>query len=160
MARPSLPDAWFELGIVVATEANYAEALGYLERALQKRPTDGSYLANKAKVLSKLNRHAEAMQVYRDLIKLYSGNGEGHFELAGELAAMNEVAESIKEYNEAIRLNPRHAVARVNLGVMLIRQNRQDEAIRQFEIALSLDPNYAEAKDYLRQVSAQRNKRR
>ena len=160
VARPSLPDAWFELGIVVATEANYAEALGYLERALQKRPTDGSYLANKAKVLSKLNRHAEAMQVYRDLIKLYSGNGEGHFELAGELAAMNEVAESIKEYNEAIRLNPRNAVARVNLGVMLIRQNRQNEAIQQFEIALSLDPNYAEAKDYLRQVSARRNQRK
>jgi tetratricopeptide (TPR) repeat protein len=160
VSRPSLPDAWFELGIVLATEANYAEALEYLERAVKMRPTDGSYLANKAKVLSKLNRHSEAIQIYRDLIKLYSGSWEGHFELAGELATAGDVAEAIKEYNEAMRLNPRHAVVRVNLGVMLVRQNRLDEAIKQFEIAVSLDPNYAEAKDYLRQVSAQRNQRR
>jgi tetratricopeptide (TPR) repeat protein len=160
VARPSLPEPWFELGLVIATEANYAEALGYLERAVQKRPTDGSYLANKAKVLSKLNRHAEAIQIYRDLIKLYSGSWEGHFELAGELAAVNEVAESIKEYGEAMRLNPRHAVTRVNLGVMLVRQNRYDEAIQQFEAALVLEPNNVAARDYLRQVSTRRNQQR
>lgn len=158
--RPSLPEPWYELGQVVAAEGNYVEALTCFDRAVQMRPTDGSYLAFKAKALSKLNRRTEAIQTYREAVKLYGGSWEGHFELAGELAAANEVAESIREYQEAVRLNPNHAVARVNLGVMLVRQNRFDEAIQQFELALRLDPNNTAAKDYLRQVNARRNQKR
>ncbi len=158
--RPSLPEPWFELGVVLASEFNYAEALKCFERAARMRPSDGSYLAYKAKALSKLNRRGEAIEIYRDVIKMNSNSWAAHFELAGELAATDQVAEGIKEYIEVTRLNPRHAVARVNLGVMLVRQNRLDEAIRQFEIALSLEPNNAAARDYLNQVTARRNQRR
>ena len=160
VAQRSLPEPWFELGMAVAEQGHFAEALECFERASQMRPSDGSYLAHKAKALSKLNRHAEAIQTYRDAIKLYSGSWEGHFELAGELAAANEVADSIREYQETVRLNPQHAVAHVNLGVMLVRQNRTDEAIQQFEIALSVEPTNAAARDYLRQVRASRNQKR
>jgi tetratricopeptide (TPR) repeat protein len=155
-----LPEPWFELGMAVVAKGNYPAALEYFERAVVMRPTDGSYLAHKAKALSLLNRRAEAIAIYRDAVRLFSNSWEGHFELAGELAATGEVAESIKHYNEAVRINPRHAVARVNLGVMLVRQNRLDEAIHQFEIALMLDPNNAAAKDYLRQVGERRSQKR
>jgi tetratricopeptide (TPR) repeat protein len=152
--RPSLPDPWYELGIVTASESKFAEALGYFERAAQIRPLDGNYLAYKAKTLSKLNRRDEAIQIYREAIKLQRGGREAHFELAGELAAKGDVVESIHEYSEVLRLNPRHAVSHVNLGVMLVRQNRLTEAIQQFEAALRIDPNYREAQDYLTQVRA------
>jgi tetratricopeptide (TPR) repeat protein len=154
--RPSLPEPWFELGMAVMAKANYSEALEYFERAVVMRPTDGSYLAHKAKVLSILNRRAEAIAIYREAVRLFSNSWEGHFELAGELAATGEVAESIKHYNEAVRINPRHAVARVNLGVMLVRQNRLDEAIQLFQSALVLEPTNAAARSYLDQVSARR----
>ena len=116
--------------------------------------------AFKARALSQLNRRAEAIQVFREAVKLYGGSWEGHFELAGELAAVNEVAEAIREYQEAVRLNPNHAVARVNLGVMLVRQNRGDEALQQFELALRSDPNNVAAKEYLSQVMARKNQSR
>lgn len=158
--RASLPEPWFELGRTLAAQTNYGEALQCFERAVAMRPTDGSYLANKAMALSKLNRRPEAIAAYREAIKFHGDNWEGHFELAGELAAANEVAESIKEYQAAVRLNPRHAIARVNLGVMLVRQNRLAEAIQQFETALAIEPGNASAKDYLRQVSARQGQRR
>lgn len=154
--RASLPEPWFELGRTLAAQTNHREALQCFEKAVAMRPTDGSYLANKAMALSKLNRRAEAIAVYREAIRFHGDSWEGHFELAGELAAANEVAESIKEYQTAVRLNPRHAVARVNLGVMFVRQNRMGEAVEQFETALVIEPGNAAAKDYLRQVNARR----
>jgi tetratricopeptide (TPR) repeat protein len=156
--RPSLPDPWYELGIVVATENKFEEALGYFERAVKIRPQDGNYLAYKAKALSKLNRRDEAIAIYRQAILTQRGGWEAHFELAGELAAKGDVTESIKEYSEVLRINPRHAVSYANLGVMRVRQNQLEEAIRCFEAALRLDPNYLEARNYLDQVRARKAK--
>lgn len=158
--RAALPEPWFELGKAVAAQGNFSEALDCFTRAAQMRASDGSYLMHQAMALGKLNRHPEAIQVYRTALRLYGDSWEGHFELAGELAVTGEVAESIKEYLTTVQLNPRHAITRVNLGVMLVRQNRFDEAVQQLEIALSLDPNNAAAKDYLRQINARRNPKR
>jgi tetratricopeptide (TPR) repeat protein len=152
--RPSLPEPWYELGIVAASENKFEEALGYFDRAAKIRPQDGNFLSYKAKVLSKLGRRDEAIAIYRDAIQTGRGGWEAHFELAGELAAKGEVAEAIKHYSEVLRINPRHAVSHVNLGVMWVRQNRLAEAMTCFETALMLDPNYREARDYLNQVRA------
>jgi tetratricopeptide (TPR) repeat protein len=152
--RPSLPEPWYELGIVAASENKFEEALGYFDRAAKIRPQDGNFLSYKAKVLSRLGRRDEAITIYREAIRTGRGGWEAHFELAGELAAKGEVAECIKEYSEVLRINPRHAVSHVNLGVMLVRQNRLAEAMTCFETALQLDPGYREARDYLNQVRA------
>ena len=150
--RPSLPEPWYELGIVAASENRFEEALGYFDRAATIRPQDGNYLSYKAKVLSKLGRRDDAISIYRQAIQTQRGGWEAHFELAGELAAKGEFAESIKEYSAVLQINPRHAVSHVNLGVMLVRQNRLAEATTCFETALRLDPNYREAREYLDQV--------
>jgi tetratricopeptide (TPR) repeat protein len=152
--RPSLPEPWFELGVVTAAAGDYAAALKMFERAVALRPQDGVFLAYQAKALSKLNRRAEAIAIYRKAIQSQRGGWEAHFELASELAAAGEVAESLKHYLEVVRLNPQHVVTRINLGVMLVRQNRLVEAGQQFEIALQLEPNSQAARDYLTQVRA------
>lgn len=154
--RPTLPDAWFELGVVLAARADYREALGCFEHVGEMYPADPSCLIYQARMLSKLNRRAEAMRNYRNAITLDHGNWQAHLELAEELVAANQADEAIKEYLEAVRLNPRQPVMRVNLGVMLARQNRLDEAIQQFEAALRLDPANVAARDYFQQVSARR----
>lgn len=152
--RPSLPEPWYELGIVAATENKLEEAFGYFDRAVKIRPLDGSYLSYKAKVLSRLGRRDEAITIYRQAIQTRRGGWEAHFELAGELAAKGDVAESIREYSEVLRINPRHAVSHANLGVMLVRQNKLADAVICFENALRLDPNYRQAREYLDQVRA------
>jgi tetratricopeptide (TPR) repeat protein len=152
--RPSLPEPWFELGVVLAAGGDYVAALKHFERAVSMRPQDGAYLAYQAKALAKLNRRTEAVAIYRQAIQTQRGGWEAHFELAGELAAAGDVAESIKHYLEVVRLNPQHAVTRINLGVVLVRQNRLAEAVQQFEVALQLNPDSREARDYLTQVRA------
>jgi tetratricopeptide (TPR) repeat protein len=157
--RPTLPEPWFELGVTLANETNYSEALDCFKHAAQVRPAEGSYVTYQARMLVKLNRHPEAIRAYRDAIKINGTDWNTHFELAGELAAANAAVAAGQEYEEVIRLNPRYSVAHVNLGVVLVHQNRLDEAIQQFEYALELEPSNAAARDYLTRVSAQRNRR-
>jgi tetratricopeptide (TPR) repeat protein len=152
--RPSIPDAWHELGVVLEIQKKYEAALVCTARTLELRPQDPSHYYYHGRVLARLKRHAEAIQFLRRALELKSDSWETHFELAGELAWSNEISESIRHYLEAVKLNPRHPATRVNLGVVLVRQNRISEAIAQFEAALQLDPGYKEAADYLRQVRA------
>ena len=159
-SRPSLPEPWFELGTVLAGSGGFAEALSCFQRVSQMRPEDGGYLVWQARMLAKLNRHGDAIQKYRDSLKLEAESWEPHLELAGELEAAGRDEESLREYSEVVRLNPQHVVARINHGVMLARYNRMEEAIREFETALALDPNNTSARDYLKQVSARLNSRR
>ena len=112
-----------------------------------------------ALALAKLNRRAEAIATYRRAIQLKPDFSEAHFELAGELVADNRLEEAAREYAESNRLNPRDAVSRINLGVVRFRQNRLEEAIQQFEAALQIEPTNAAALDYLRQVTAKRNRK-
>jgi len=154
--RPTLPDAWFELGIVLAAGDNHREALVCFERVVHMHPSDVACQIYRARMLSKLNRRGEAMAQYRKAIALEGNNWNAHLELAEELVVAHQADEAIREYLTAVRLYPRHPIMRLNLGVMLARQNRLDEAIQQFEAVLSLDPNNALANEYLQQVSARR----
>jgi tetratricopeptide (TPR) repeat protein len=156
MQRPTLPDPWFELGVVLAAQDNHREALECFTRVAQMHPSDATCLIYQARMLSKLNRRAEAMQHYRKSIAIEGSNWNAHLELAEELVVANRADEAIKEYQEAVRLNPRHPVMHINLGVLLARQNHLDEAIGQFESALRLDPGNATAREYLQQVGARR----
>jgi tetratricopeptide (TPR) repeat protein len=158
MQRPTLPDPWFELGVVLAAQNNHREALECFNQVAQMHPSDPTCLIYQARMLSKLDRRAEAMQHYRKSIALEGSNWNAHLELAEELVVANRADEAIKEYQEAVRLNPRHPVMHINLGVLLARQNRLDEAIGQFESALRLDPGNATAREYLQQVGARRQR--
>ncbi|MEJ0091853.1 MAG: tetratricopeptide repeat protein [Limisphaerales bacterium] len=158
--RPAQPDAWFELGVVLAAGAHYEAALEMFDRVAKLHPSDAACLTHQARVLSKLNHHGEAIKKYRELVQLNSGSWAAHLELAVELSVTDQVEESIQEYQEAARLNPRHPVIHVNLGVLLTRQNHLDEAIQQFDIALHLDPNNTAASEYLHQVTMRRNQNR
>lgn len=156
--RPSLPEPWYQLGRAFFDEGDYLKALECFDRVARIHPSDANCLIYKARALSRLNRRTEAMQVYRESIRINPDSWQAHLELAVELVAANEISAATDEYVEAVRLNPRHALMRVNLGVLLASQDRLNEAVAQFEAALSLDPNNTAASEYLRQVSARRDR--
>jgi tetratricopeptide (TPR) repeat protein len=81
--HPSLTEGWYELGNVHASEEKFELALADYNRARQQRPQDPQTVFRTAKVLAKLNRHTEAIQLYREVIKLNPGFWEAHYELGG-----------------------------------------------------------------------------
>lgn len=152
--RPSVPDGWHELSVVLAAQGKLPAAREASERTLALSPKDAGFLAHHARLLVRLQRRPEAIEFYRRAIELKPESWEAHFELGNELAWDGQITAAAEEFVTALRLNPRHAPSHVNLGTLYARQNRLADAIARFEEALRIDPNYKEARGYLAQVQA------
>ncbi len=150
--RPSLTDAWIELGNVLARQERYPEALACYAVARKQRPQDARTAFRAGKIHALQNDHAGAAAAYREAIQLDPGDWEPHYELAGELDAAGQVDAACEEFGAAARLNPQNARTHFNHGVLLAKQNRFDDAEREFETTLQLEPNYAKAQEYLAQL--------
>ena len=156
--RPRLVEAWFELGGVHLATGQFELALQDYNRARELDPQDATYCAFVGKALSQLNRHAEAVQLYRQAIQMQPDLWEAHFALADELAATGQFSEAGDEYAQVIRLRPASALAHLDRGVMLARVAQYDDALSEFQETLRLEPANAQARDYLKRVADWKNR--
>jgi protein O-mannosyl-transferase len=116
-----------------------------VERALDV--TTGNFHAHNymGTFLEDRGRYDEALEHYREAIRLKPDYAEAHTNLGAGLARKGDDAGAIAEYDEALRLKPGDAAAHVNLGLLLQSQGRLDEAISHYHEALLLKPDSAEA---------------
>jgi tetratricopeptide (TPR) repeat protein len=91
----------------------------------------------------------EAIQEYREAIRLDPKNAKAHYNLGFALAVKGEREEAIQEYREAIRSDPKDAKAHYNLGVALQAKGQLNEAIKEYRAAIDLDPEDAYARSEL-----------
>ena len=123
-------------------------------------PDNATYCAYAGKALSKLNRHAEAVQLYRLAIQLQPDLWEAHFGLGDELAGGGQFSEAANEYGQVIRLRPANGLAHLNRGVMLARLGQFDEALLEFQETLRLEPGNGPAREYAERVKGWKDQRR
>ena len=117
------------------------------------------FAAQKARTLSKLNRHADAIEAYRQAIHFHPDAAEAHFELGNELVAASQKPEAKTEYEEAIRLQPAYAQAHLNRGVLLAMDGQFDAALAKFEETLRLEPGNQAAREYFDRVEGWKKRR-
>ena len=158
--NPRLAEAWNDLGFVHFATEKLESALRDYNRARQLAPQDAAYCACAGKVLSKLIRHTEAVQLYHQAIQLQPDLWEAHFALADELATIGQIAEAEKEYAEVVRIKPANALAHLDRGILQARLGQFDDALRQFEETLRLEPGNQQAREYIDQVQGRKNRRR
>jgi tetratricopeptide (TPR) repeat protein len=158
--RPRLTEAWYELGNVNLATGRFEPARQDYERAALLDPADATYCAFVGKALSKLERHAESIQRYKQAIRMQPDLWEAHFGLADELVASGQIPEAENEYAEVVRLKPANALAHLDLGVMQARLGRFDEALQEFEETLRLEPGNQQAREYIDRVQNWKNHRR
>jgi len=150
--RPTVTDAWIELGDALIAQQKFESALMAYKTARQQRPGDSQIVFLIGKDLMKLNRQAEAIQAYRDAIKLDPSAWQLHFELGGALDAAGQEEAALLEFAAAVRLNPNYSRTHFNYGVLLAKLNRLDDAQREFEESLKLEPGYQNALNGLAKI--------
>jgi len=152
--RPAMAPAWFELGNIHASEGKLDLALQEVDCARQKQPHQPAYYACMGKLLSRMNRHADALERYRQALRVDTNYWDGRIALGEELVAAGNVAEAQSEFEAAIKLRPDSARAHLELGGAFARQGRLDDAQREFETTLQVDPGNKAATDSLNQIRA------
>ena len=113
--------------------------------------TRNNYLAynNLGFYLSGQGRPAEAMENYRQSLKINPAYDDALNNLGYALAGQKKYAEAIPLYEAALRIRPNHAEVHNNLGNALSEVGKIDEAIQHYLVALAQKPDHADAHNNL-----------
>ncbi len=97
---------------------------------------------NLAIALAAEGRVEEAIEHYREAIRIHPRFAEAHNNLAHALLAQGRLEEACMRLEAAVRIDGDFAVAHYNLGNVLRRLGRPDEGLAHYDRALEIDPDY------------------
>ena len=156
--------AHHNLGVALADEGRFPEAIRQYQAALQIEPDAANVQTDYGNALAKSGRIPEAIAHYQAALRALPDSPIAHNDLANALAATpGSMPEAIAEYRTALRLKPDYEEARnnlaqvqsnaaemqYNLGVDLAKSPKPEAAIPHFEEALRLRPDYVDAHNNL-----------
>ncbi|MGA2241640.1 MAG: tetratricopeptide repeat protein [Verrucomicrobiota bacterium] len=137
--------AYGSLGATLVDQGRFAEAIGYLQKAIEFKPNSAEVYNDWGKALMGQGQTAEAIKHFQKAVEIDPACAEAYNNLGNLLGAQGQAAEAIEYYQKAIELRPNRAEIYNNFGNLLAAQNRVTEAIEQFQKALEIKPDYAKA---------------
>lgn len=157
--------AYYGLGLVLASQEQYSEAIKNYRRALELAPDlhaataaiGLAYLGPKQRDASgrkfiQPQQLQQAMQQFEQALQGDSELPEAHFGL-GEVARIKgDLTSAEASYRRAIRSNGSYGAAHYRLGSILARQGKLEQAIEHFRSALEIAPNFSEARVSLQRL--------
>ena len=100
-------------------------------------------------LLSQANRIPEAMDLFKQSLRINPDNAEACYNLGNALFLTGRTSEAIDQYKQAMGIFPNFAKAHNNLGNALFQTGRTSEAIDEYEQALRINSRYADAHNNL-----------
>jgi Flp pilus assembly protein TadD len=105
--------------------------------------TSVDYHISKAIDFLNENRIDEAIQEYKNALKIDPADATALTGLGQALDERGDFADAIKSYKKALRSNPRDVIAHSGLGVVYEKQRKTDLATKEYVIALEIDSDTA-----------------
>ncbi|MDR0781106.1 MAG: tetratricopeptide repeat protein [Pseudomonadales bacterium] len=144
VSQPNHADAWHVRGVCCMMMNRYAEAEGFIRRALAIR-RDASFYTNLGITLVELKRADDAIAAYRESLALKPDNAQVCSNLANLLERRRERQEAEALYRQAVALKPNYATALANLGTLLSNRRAYAEAEPLLRRSLALEPTQPNA---------------
>ena len=139
---PAHAESLHNIGLLLAQNKLFQDALVALRRSLEINPIQPIYLSNYANVLAELNRHAEALPFYRKAIEIAPDYVDALYNFANALASVGEFQAAIENYQRVNFLSPKWAEPYLNCGAVF-------DALGQYEAALTCIKKAIECKPEL-----------
>jgi tetratricopeptide (TPR) repeat protein len=134
------------LGVVLAGDGRYDEAISCYKRALEIEPDYADARANVGHVFLALGRLDEAYAELARTLELKPAMVEAHTDMGTLLAAQGRYDESAGHLEESLRLSPAQPNVHSNYAFVLTRLGRADEAISHCNEALRAAPESVDAR--------------
>lgn len=139
--NPAAARSMLGLSAVARQRGNKAEAVQWLEKALETAPDDYHVQLSWGRHLRWDRRDLSgAEQAFRRAIQANPTEATAHVALGDVLLETGRAAEAAGEYRLAIEQAPNNAAAHYALGLALSRDNRRSEAASALERAAKLAP--------------------
>jgi len=147
------------LGVALAAQRRFADALPHFERAARDHPGDPQFWDNLALCQCELKRYAQAEQSLRRSLALHPGSIEA-------LVALGRLLHLLKRYEEArgtlervLVLAPGHPAAHYHLGEVLAGLDQFEQAEQHLRLAIAAEPGVAATHNALGSVLLRRGLR-
>ncbi|MEZ4654892.1 MAG: tetratricopeptide repeat protein, partial [Candidatus Eisenbacteria bacterium] len=129
-------------GALLTTTERTEEARRFLQRALDRDPTNATAHFWMGKLFFARGRHEEAADAFRRAADI-----DPSFHLAWHMAGVAEsqagrYPQALEMYHQALEVYPESALTYCDLGSTLFRELRYAEAEDAFSMAIQLDPSY------------------
>lgn len=123
-----------------------AEAIGWLQRAVELNPDSFDAHFELANALSMLDRNDEAAARFEHALRLKPNEPTALTNYGALLRRMGKAPAAIENLEAALKLAPSAARIHSNLGVALLESGRTDDGIRHLREAIQLDPDIPQAR--------------
>ncbi len=144
-AMPREPHVLGNLGIVLASQGKYDEAVSAYRRAIAAKPQYADAYSNLGTALTEMGKFDEAVSAYRRAITFKPHYAEAHAGIGAALAKQGKLDEAIAAFRQSIAITPHYADAHFNLGSALAEQGKLEAAAMAYRQAIATRPHYAEA---------------
>jgi Flp pilus assembly protein TadD len=140
------------LGIALAAQRRFADALPHFERAARDHPGDPQFWDNLALCQCELKQYATAEQSLRRSLALQPGSIEALVALGRVLHLHKRHEEAREALERVLTLAPGHPAAHYHLGEALTGLDQLEQAEQHLRLALAAEPNVAATHNALASV--------
>ena len=113
---------------------------------IAQRPDNARAYYNWGRTLAAVDRLDEAVEAYRESVRLDPFYASAYYNLGNVLAQLEQYDQAAEALQETLRLDPRHVKAQVHLASILLDTGKVDESVARYRAALQLDPRHAMAR--------------
>ncbi len=148
--------AQYGLGLVAGQRGDFKQAAQHHSRAIQLDRTLAEPYVALGNAFQALQRFNQAVQAYRDGLRIAPGNALLHFNFGICLRRMGQHDAAIGAFKAALQYQPDHVLSLFSLGNAYRDQNNLGEAERFYAEAVRIRPDYADAQCNLGGIHAVR----
>ncbi|MBF0297047.1 MAG: glycosyltransferase family protein [Magnetococcales bacterium] len=142
---PGWAEAWFHLGVALATQERFDLAEAAYREALRLDPGHAEGFYNLGVALTALQRIGEAEAACREATRLQPRLADAHYNLGVLLEEQQRLDEAEAAWRETLAVQPDHPEAWYNLGVLLRERGQDGDAEAAFRRALHARPDFPDA---------------
>ena len=137
---PKWSDAWVMLGAVRIAQGQNDSGIDAFHRAVSLDPSNVRTYKVLGFSLMSIHRDAQAMQVWRDLLKVSPEDRDAPSNLGNLLFAAEKYDEARSAYETAVERNPESASLHLQLGSTYLRLGDEQKSLDLFQEAMKLQP--------------------
>jgi cytochrome c-type biogenesis protein CcmH/NrfG len=136
---------WVKRGLALQNMKDWHGLLDWCLKWTQSDPENADAWYSLGVVYDNLNRKDDAIQAYRQSIRIDQNRAYTWYNLGVSYSFLNRYDDAIQAYRQAVRINPEHSSAWYNLGIAYYNLNRKDDAIQALRQAVRINPENSPA---------------
>jgi len=139
------PGPWLQRAVALEKARKWPEMLTWCQQWTQQEPQSAPAWYSLGNAYSNLNRHQEAIDAYRQALKIKPDAAKAWCNLGAAYNTLKRHQEAVDAYRQVLKLDPVDAITWNNLGNAYDDRKRHDLAIDAYRQALKVRPDYADA---------------